>query len=65
MRATTFHLSIAGVLAMLTPIASSQSPWKVGTRAPHVHLPDIATGESVDLAQFRGKKVLIAEFASW
>ncbi len=42
-----------------------KSPWEVGRPAPHVHLPDIRTGEAVDLATFRGKKVLIAEFASW
>jgi len=39
--------------------------WTVGEPAPHVHLPDIATGAAYDLERYRGKKVLLAEFASW
>ena len=62
-RTLTFALAVA--MSASGSEAFAQSPWRVGARAPHVHLPDIATGEPIDLAQFRGKKVLIAEFASW
>lgn len=39
--------------------------WVVGEPAPHVHLPTIDGGEPIDLADHRGTKVLLAEFASW
>ncbi len=34
---------------------------------PHVGftLPDLHTGKPVSLAEFRGKKVLLIQFASW
>lgn len=37
----------------------------VGARHPDFTLPDIATGKPVSLADFRGKKVLLIQFASW
>ena len=55
-----------GALALLASFPSAQdSPWQVGQPAPHVHLPDIETGEAVQLSDFLGTKVLLAEFASW
>jgi len=59
-------LPTLAALALSTVSVSAQgSPWQVGQPAPHVHLPDIATGEAVQLSDFRGTKVLLAEFASW
>lgn len=58
-------LPVALSLALLTSMSSAQDTWKVGSVVPHIHLPEIATGEAIDLADFRGQKVLIAEFASW
>jgi hypothetical protein len=46
-------------------VPQERALWTVGEVAPHVHLPDIATGRAVDLERYRGKKVLLAEFASW
>ena len=37
----------------------------VGSPFGDLVLPDIRSGEPVDLASFRGKKVLLIEFASW
>ena len=61
-----WHVFLTLAIAASSSNASAQSsPWQVGRPAPHVHLPDIDTGDPVDLADFRGKKVLLAEFASW
>jgi peroxiredoxin len=38
---------------------------KVGQRHPDFTLPDIANGKAVSLSGFRGKKVLLIQFASW
>lgn len=38
---------------------------KVGQRHPDFTLADLATGKPVSLADFRGKKVLLIQFASW
>jgi hypothetical protein len=52
-------------LALLAAPTSAQTPWKTGQPLPHVHLPDVADGTEVDLASFRGKKLVLIEFASW
>ena len=57
---------LSTTLSALTPPSPAQATtWEVGQPAPHVHLPEIASGEPIDLAALRGKKILIAEFASW
>jgi hypothetical protein len=38
---------------------------QVGRRHAEFTLPDIRTGKPVALADFRGKKVLLIQFASW
>ena len=38
---------------------------KVGERHADFTLPDIRTGKPVSLSDFRGKKVLLIQFASW
>jgi hypothetical protein len=37
----------------------------VGERYADFTLPDIRTGQPVSLSDFRGKKVLLIQFASW
>jgi peroxiredoxin len=37
----------------------------LGARHPEFTLPDINTGKPVSLSDFRGKKVLLIQFASW
>lgn len=57
-----------GLLALLActsaTVAQDYAP-KVGVRHPEFTLPDIQTGKPVSLADFRGKKVLLIQFASW
>ncbi len=38
---------------------------RVGQRHPDFVLSTIADGKPVSLSQFRGKKVLLIQFASW
>ena len=40
-------------------------PPAVGQRYPDFTLPDIADGKAKSLSDFRGKKVLLIQFASW
>jgi hypothetical protein len=44
--------------------AASYNP-KVGDRHPDFTLPDIGTGQPRSLSDYRGKKVLLIQFASW
>lgn len=41
------------------------APPTVGERHPDFTLPGIADGKPVALSDFRGKKVLLIQFASW
>ena len=50
--------------AALESVALADSP-KVGERAAEFTLANIADGKPVSLADFRGKKVLLIQFASW
>lgn len=45
--------------------AQAGDPWQVGQPAPPLRLPTVAGDATVDLASFRGKRVLLIEFASW
>lgn len=59
-------LSLALVLSTVggdTP--ASAAPPKVGERHPYFTLPGITDGKPVALSDFRGKKVLLIQFASW
>ena len=38
---------------------------KVGEHHPEFTLPDVNSGTPVSLSDFRGKKVLLIQFASW
>ena len=53
------------VLAAAIPAPAAPYAPKVGQRHPDFTLPDIATGKPVSLSDFRGKKVLLIQFASW
>lgn len=44
--------------------AASDAP-KVGEKHPDFTLPRIDDGAPVSLSNFRGKKVLLIQFASW
>ena len=45
-------------------LSAQATPWQPGERLPHVHLPTLE-GEEIDLADYRGQKLLLIEFASW
>jgi peroxiredoxin len=59
-------LPLAMVLCAVTSAdhASAAAP-KVGERHADFTLPNIADGKPVSLSDFRGKKVLLIQFASW
>jgi hypothetical protein len=63
-RAATTLLALLG-WALATPALAQGYALKVGQRHPEFTLPDIQTGKPVSLADFRGKKVLLIQFASW
>lgn len=65
MRRIALFLVMPVVLAAATPSQASPYAPKVGQRHPEFTLPDIATGKPVSLSDFRGKKVLLIQFASW
>ena len=54
-------------IALVAAMPAQAAPYdpKVGQRHPEFTLPDIATGKPVSLSDFRGKKVLLIQFASW
>ena len=51
-------------LAPLAAVTHAQSPYQVGEPLPALRLPELE-GETLDLAQFRGRKLVLFEFASW
>ncbi len=53
-------------MTLLAGPAAAQfgNPWKLGEPVPDLRLPTIG-GDTVALSDFRGKKVLLIEFASW
>jgi peroxiredoxin len=61
-------LTFAACGKLLAPtsraVAASYAP-KVGDRHPDFTLPTIGDRAPVSLSNFRGKKVLLIQFASW
>ena len=57
-------LGLGHAVALAGAGAAGYDP-RIGERHPEFTLPDINTGKSVSLADFRGKKVLLIQFASW
>jgi hypothetical protein len=53
------------LLTLLTPADAAPYAPKVGQRHADFTLADVATGKPVSLSDFRGKKVLLIQFASW
>jgi hypothetical protein len=65
MRPRALFLAVPVLLATVTPSRAIPYAPKVGQRHPDFTLPDIATGKPTSLSDFRGKKVLLIQFASW
>ncbi len=50
---------------MMSVTLAAAAPPKVGERHPDFTLANIADGKPVTLSEYRGKKVLLIQFASW
>jgi peroxiredoxin len=53
------------LVALVMTTAALAAPPKVGERHPDFTLPDTAIGKATSLSDFKGKKVLLVQFASW
>jgi len=51
--------------ALASSSLADETAAKVGERHVELTLPDIHTGKPVSLSEFRGKKVLLIQFAAW
>ena len=60
-------LTLALLVIVAATSAANAEPYAptVGQRHPDFTLADIQTGKAVSLVDFRGKKVLLIQFASW
>jgi hypothetical protein len=63
-RAAFLAVCAASLAVCATFVQGQYSP-KVGQRHPDFTLADIATGKPVSLSDYRGKKVVLIQFASW
>ena len=55
---------LSAALALASTQAAQSNPWTVGEPLPELELPTI-DGGTLALADLRGKRVLLIEFASW
>ena len=58
-------MALAAVVAAPSGVFAQPFSPVVGQRHPDFTLPDIRDGKPVSLSDFRGKKVLLIQFASW
>lgn len=65
MRTWTTILAACAALAVASPGSAGTYAPQVGQPHPSFVLPAIDGGRPVSLSQFRGKKVLLIQFASW
>lgn len=63
MRTTPFLVPLAA-LALVTS-AAAQSAYEVGRPLLALRLPTVEGDRTIDLAAYRGKRLLLIEFASW
>ena len=66
MQKLVFVFATCGML-LGSPSRASAAPYapKVGQRHPDFTLPTIGDRAPVSLSNFRGKKILLIQFASW
>jgi len=57
--------AVVAVLALAITSPAQSHAWKVGEPLPDLRLPTIDGTRTVSLAELRGKKLLVFEFASW
>ena len=65
MKHTALAIALALLLTRVTDVSAAHYAPRVGQ--PHVNftLPDIQQRKAHSLSQYRGKKVLLIQFASW
>ena len=61
------NLFLTAGLVLATTSLTAQGPItvKVGEPFPALTLPSLADGKPLSIASFRGKRVILFEFASW
>jgi hypothetical protein len=64
-RSTFGFLLALGVAAFAPPAGAAPYGPRVGQRHPDFTLPVIDNGRPTSLSDYRGKKVLLIQFASW
>ena len=55
----------AWILASALGPSNAQDSWTVGEPIPDLRLPTIDGSQTLDLAELRGKKLMLVQFASW
>jgi len=60
-----FVILIVMMVGALTGFRANADQPKTGERHPDFTLPRISDGQALSLSDFRGKKVLLIQFASW
>jgi hypothetical protein len=58
-------VSVAILFLTADPGGIPAAPLAVGDRHPDFTLPTITDGRPISLSDYRGKKVLLIQFASW
>ena len=53
------------LVALPIPLKAGEVPVRVGEPFPALVLPSLADGSPLSIDQFRGRKVLLHQFASW
>lgn len=61
----TAALGLALWAALPVPVKAAGVDVRVGERFPALVLPSLADGSPLSVEQFRGRKVLLHQFASW
>ena len=59
----TLTFLLTGALPL--PSKAEEIPVRVGEPLPSLVLPSLADGSPLSIEQFRGRKVLLHQFASW
>ena len=62
---TRIAFLIASALLVLGQNVNAQYPYEIGQVHPDFVFPDIETGDEHQLSDFRGKKLILINFASW
>ncbi len=60
-----FLVLSGGLVSLPSSICADNYSPRVGEQHPDFTLPTIDDGRAISLEQFRGKKVLLIQFASW